>query len=258
MRINMKPILTATALSAFCLGSAHAGLVAYYSFDSDFTDAEATTGGGTITGTTGTISSAAGDVAVGSGAARLDGTGPMSLAETIAFGASDTWSVAFWGKRDSDADVRAGMVLSGGAGFVWTPDNDSSSAINGLRNRSDGGASGSGPNQRDTQYDDTSIDYSIYNHWAVVADGSGATNNMKIYLNGDEVVSKDDALVNTVFSSFGGWGGSNVLNNYDGVIDELYIYDEAISESAVQALVPEPGSLALIGFGGLFMLRRRR
>ena len=257
MRINMKPILTATALSAFCLSSAHAGLVAYYSFDSDFTDAEATTGGGTLTGTAAVISSAAGDVAAGSGAARLDGSGSMSLAETLTYGSTDSWSVAFWGKRDSDADIRAGMVLADSPSFIWTPDNPSSSAVNGLRNRAASGGSGSGPGQRDTQYDDSTTDYTLYNHWAVVADGSGVTKNIKIYLNGDEVVSKDDALVDTVFSTFGGWGG-NALNNYDGVIDELYIYDEAISESAVQALVPEPGSLALLGFGGLFMLRRRR
>lgn len=255
MSIGMKPILTATALSAFCLSPAHAGLVAYYSFDSGFTDAQATTGGGTMTGTEGAITTTAADVAVGAGAARMSGNGFMSLAETLTYGSADSWSVAFWGKRDSDADIRAGMVLADSLSFIWTPDNDS--VVNGLRNRSSINANGSGPNQEDTQYDDDTADYTVYNHWAVVADGSGATKNIKIYLNGDEVVSKDDALVDTVFSTFGGWGG-NALNNYDGVIDELYIYDEAISESAVQALVPEPGSFALLGLGGLFAMRRRR
>jgi hypothetical protein len=250
-------LLTASAAAAFT-ASSHAGLVAYYSFDSDFTDAEATTGGGTITGATGSITAVAGDVAVGTGAARMDGTGPMSLAETVTFTSTDSWSVAFWGKRDSDADFRSGMVVSNSnTSFIWTPDNDSATVVNGLRVRSSINANGNGPNQEDTDYDNDLLDQTIFNHWAVVADGSGATKNIKIYLNGDEVLSKDDALVDNVFSLFGGWGGG-AANNYDGVIDELYIYDEALDASAVAALVPEPGSLALLGLGGLLIARRRR
>ena len=238
--------LSVAALSPFCTGSADAALVAYYSFDSDFSDAEATTGGGTLTGGSGAITTTAGDVAVGSGAVRLGGGG-MNLAETLTFGASDSWSVAFWGKRDSDADSREGMVLANGSStFIWTPDN--SSVVNGLRVRSSGG---------DTDYDNNSADYTVYNHWAIVVDGSGATKNIKIYLNGDEVLSETDTSYAIAFSKFGGWTGAT-SNNYDGVIDELYIYNEAISEATVQALVPEPGSLALLGLGGLCLLRRRR
>ena len=252
--MTCKTLLLAASAAAAFASSSHAGLVAYYSFDSDFTDAEATTGGGTITGTTGSITAVAGDVAVGSGAARMDGTGPMNLAETVTFTGTDSWSVAFWGKRDSNADARSGMALANASSsFIWTPDNDN--VVNGMRVRSNSGGGGSGPNQRDTDYDNDVFDLAVYNHWAVVADGSSS--NIKIYLNGSEVQSKDNAQVANVFSLFGGWGGG-AANNYDGVIDELYIYDEAISASAVAALVPEPGSLALLGLGGLMITRRRR
>jgi hypothetical protein len=45
---------------------------------------------------------------------------------------------------------------------------------------------------------------------------------------------------------------------FNGAIDDLRIYDNALSAEEVAALVPEPTTIALLGIGGLGLLRRRR
>ena len=45
---------------------------------------------------------------------------------------------------------------------------------------------------------------------------------------------------------------------FNGAIDDVRIYDEALSAEAVSALVPEPATVLLVGFGGVGMLLRKR
>ena len=45
---------------------------------------------------------------------------------------------------------------------------------------------------------------------------------------------------------------------FAGIIDEVRIYDETLSEAQILALVPEPTALALLALGGLGLLARRR
>jgi hypothetical protein len=96
------------------------------------------------------------------------------------------------------------------------------------------------------------------------ADGTG----LQVFVNGVQVSAAGGNLnngtqnLNTTASDFdiGGVGGStgNNRDRFDGRFDDLRIYNEALSSSAVAALVPEPGSLALLGLGGLCVLNRRR
>ena len=48
------------------------------------------------------------------------------------------------------------------------------------------------------------------------------------------------------------------VRHIDGTIDDVRIYNRALSAADVQALVPEPVTMALLGIGSLVLLRRRR
>jgi hypothetical protein len=44
----------------------------------------------------------------------------------------------------------------------------------------------------------------------------------------------------------------------DGLISEVRVYNHALPESEIMALVPEPATVCLLGLGGLALLRRRK
>jgi len=45
---------------------------------------------------------------------------------------------------------------------------------------------------------------------------------------------------------------------FDGLIDDVRIYNHALSQSEIQQLIPEPGTVLLLGLGGAISLRGRR
>ncbi len=56
-------------------------------------------------------------------------------------------------------------------------------------------------------------------------------------------------------------GGRNTQDGITGLLDDVAIWDEALSPAEIGLLVngaPEPATLSLLGLGGLVMLRRRK
>jgi hypothetical protein len=45
---------------------------------------------------------------------------------------------------------------------------------------------------------------------------------------------------------------------WKGMLDEVRIYDTALSEAEIKAIMPEPATFTLLGLGGLFLVRRRK
>lgn len=251
--------LTAAALSAACLAPAQAGVLAHYSFDTDFTDGAALTGGGTLSevengGATVSIINTAGDFVFGGGAADFDSTTSneayLNLAEPINFADASAWSVAFWVRRDSGSDVRQGMVAgdpSNSTSFLWRTDN--ATQVQGLRYRS---------TTNNNSNFDIGPDQSEWEHWAVVSNGDGTidaylNNVAQPQLAGDEVF--DITAIGQAYSA-------NTFS-MNGQLDEMYIFDEAIDSGTVSSLfnsnvVPTPSTFALASLGFVAMLGRRR
>ena len=96
-------------------GGAEAGLLAHYPFDTDFTDVSGNNNHLTVAAGTPTITSAAGENAVGDGAAKFVSTEAdqhsLVLTSPITFSAAEAWSVAFWGRRAAGSTNRQGMVI---------------------------------------------------------------------------------------------------------------------------------------------------
>jgi hypothetical protein len=84
----------------------------------------------------------------------------------------------------------------------------------------------------------------------------GVSHDMRIYMNG-VLAAETTALVTPLLAldstEAPGIGIGNVQNTFDfpfqGAIDEVVLYDRALSPAEVASLVPEPGGCALLGLG---------
>jgi len=119
------------------------------------------------------------------------------------------------------------------------------------------------PSVASTPGDGIPSEYKLqWNHWAFTATADPVDGiDMKVYLNGDLVGSGSYA-----YQPISGQGISRfaIGNNPDGsypwvgLLDDMYVFDTALSQSEIQALmVPEPTTLILLGLGGLISLRRK-
>jgi hypothetical protein len=104
-----------------------------------------------------------------------------------------------------------------------------------------------------------SIDISTWAHIALVQDDA----NIFLYINGQLEASESNGAAPTVLNPLNAYIGayanpSSNSNFFNGLIDDVRIYDHALSQSEILAIVPEPCSLMLLSLGGLILRRRRR
>jgi hypothetical protein len=105
------------------------------------------------------------------------------------------------------------------------------------------------------------IENIVLNHWYHLAATSDGL-HQKIYVNGIEMGSNNVNIGDIKDIPVNLWIGqmSDVYVNcaFDGIIDDVRIYNNVLSQSEVMALVPEPATLVLLGAGLLFIRRQRR
>jgi len=266
----MRKLIVLICVGLLCAasGNAFAGLVTHLEFEGDTTDS---TGNITYTGTPGAY--VPGPAGFGqamdfdpasSTAVYAEGVGPalstignQSTIAFWAFGQTDLSNptVAF-SANDPVNWSRVSLQLPWNNEYVfydtWGP--------TGTQDRIARYA-GDDPNQYNGQW----------NHWAFVKDttlddSSPANSRVKIYLNGSLWRASSDYYdIGDGSQSLAGIENIYIGAEkqywyfYDGMLDDFRIYDEALGQDDVSALmVPEPATLCLLGLGGLLLIRRRK
>jgi MYXO-CTERM domain-containing protein len=260
--------------------SSQAALIAYYKFDEG---AGATIAANQVAGSSGAIGSAVTTGVAGiSGNAYSFGGATATQADIVDMGnasffsavtASGQLTLSAWVKTtdttgnrnaaifagdDTSSNVYTDLgVAAGQAGFLG-----SASA----RNRPAGAAT---PAQQTGIYSSpvvAPVNDGVWHNLVMTVNLSTA--NLSLYVDG--VLANTQTMASPSFPSFnnfeiGRLGRSAPTDPYQGLIDDVQVYDQALSLSDVQFLfanpgtsVPEPGAFALAGLGLLSLVRRRR
>ncbi len=262
----------------FCL-PASAALVAHFDFEEgsgNFTDSNTSGGGGDYTGTPdggstiNWVTTALAPVPSGTTAAISFGGGYRLLTDYIGLAGSGDRTIAAWVNftgTNNQAFVAWGDSGNDGTKYHFRAnDNSANGIVGGIRTEIQGSY----------ETGDIAVNTGEWVHIAAVygAGGTFGSGQVAHYVNGNLVgtsmTGADNVAVNTTTSS-GVSGNSSavllggrrqLLNNefYNGLMDDVRIYDNALSAAEVMALaVPEPSSALLVLSGiAIATLRRRR
>jgi MYXO-CTERM domain-containing protein len=258
-----------------------ASLVAHYTFDEGASATTATNEvSGSSTGAVGNlvttgVAGISGNAYSFTGGAAQDNIVDMGNASFLpSITAGGGYTLSAWIKStESDGNrnvvVFAGDNTDSNSYIDLGTSNDGGLATPGqayMRNRVDtngAGASGTFGGDSNVVIDDQ------WHHIAMTADASTLTINLYV----DGVFAATDSISPGSSGNFpilnnfeiGRLGRSSPVDGYAGLVDDVQVYDEALSDSEVSYLfanpgqaVPEPGSLALAGLGFLTLVRRRR
>lgn len=99
--------------------------------------------------------------------------------------------------------------------------------------------------------------YGGYMHWTYTFDL--ASGDGELYMNGYNKAGYGGKTIGLPAMSAVRLGAKLDLSAYrNGAIDDLRIYSRALGTGDIAELIPEPATIALLGLGGLALIRKRR
>ncbi len=223
------------------------GAVAHYSFDTDYNDSSVNgyhgvaydgSGNGNTNGVS--ITSAAGEFVFGDGAANFTAERDWVQIPEQLFYNGGPHSVSFWARDLSDT-ATGGMVLGvSGAGdprwptsmfFVWLRNEDGDDGDY-IRWRGSG---------QDPIYEyDVNLpldnDWHHYTYTVGDYDDDGTVDDVTLYRDGTFVGSDPDSYTGFVIDSIGSGYGSNLDFDFEGQIDEVWIFNRALNADEINLL----------------------
>jgi hypothetical protein len=237
----MKKMIFIVLVVAALTAAAHADLFSHWTFDEGSGkiayDSAGSNDGTLVNGpvwTTGRIG----------GALSFDGTNDyVALSGFTVSTISGT--IALWFKTSADFSANYG-----GQGFLISRDYQYSNYLT-LEQMGTGPYRLTGEAGQDNYFANADgMPVGVWNHVAVSFDNKTA----ETYLNGELIQTKTVTSSSLTLDRIGG----RTSEFFNGQIDDVRIYDNALSQSEIRALVPEPATLFLLGFGSLSLLKKRR
>lgn len=255
----MKRWLLVSILGVLLSGSAQAELIGHYTFDTDASDSSGKGNDGTAEG-----DATLADGLVG-GAMQFSGAGhvvvPIDSNPTVV----EDMTVTMWVKPDESIAGTPGLYKTFGH------DDGGWDRTFGLDNREGeyrytAFTGGARPGPSATTGEAVTSDWTFLAAvWDTNGDVTGfGSDSVQFFVNGASVT---EALINTssvhTTSAIGNLRPDNFSEGFVGLIDEVQIYDHALSAAEIDAIrtsVPEPMGLSMLSIGaiGLLSLARRR
>jgi hypothetical protein len=232
-------------LSCLTVVPCNGGVWAHYPFDTDYTDSSANAQHGTLTdvGTTGNsgIITSAGDFKFGNGAMNFSADRDFVAIPAKTFSSGVPYTIAFWARKSAgdtgqsaDWDMVIGDVNNTNF-FIALNDVTGT----GLRWRSSSSAA-------DRQADFAVTKDYEWHHYAVVASGTTIT----LYVDGSLFGSATGKLTGFTFNSIGEAYTTAADFDFNGQIDEMWIFDEALSAARISALCNSNDADSVPAYGG--------
>ena len=274
----MKKLLLLLVVLFLVAGSANAAMVLHYEMDSA-DDFAVGTGSGQpdqgwngrlyvdnkVTGATyAAMTSTAGIVYDATeGAVYMDGVHPCKIAgaedAAAVIGISTQYTFSLWAKGDKSAVSGGGysFYLKTSSGnfkcdLSWNPANAATFTSPG------GGWQSSAYGIWDPANTSKYVDPETWNMYTFVWDtdnsfvGTYVNGILRASMVGGTALAAGATITEYGFGDGFGWAGPG------GWYKDYKVFDEALDADAVLALVPEPATIALLGFGALALIRKRK